>query len=86
MRYIGCIRSATELGRTGGTLVVPRIVGPIPRRRPVEAREVDFLRANTDRTIKSTLPGPVTMSRQAKTEFYRDDIDVFLDKNLNVFL
>ena len=73
-------------GRTGGALVVPRIVGPIPWLRPVEAREVDFPRANTDRTIKSTLPAPVTMSRQAKTEFYRDDIEVFLDKNLNVFL
>jgi len=42
-------------GRTGGTVVVPRIVGPIRRLRPVEVRGVEFLRANTDRTIKITL-------------------------------
>ena len=64
---------ATVRGRTGGTVVVPRIVGPIRRLRPVEMRDVEFLRANTDHTIKITLPGPLTMSRQAKNEFYRDE-------------
>jgi 5-methyltetrahydropteroyltriglutamate--homocysteine methyltransferase len=58
-------------GRTSGTVVVPRIVGPIRRLRPVERRDVEFLRANTDRTIKITLPGPFTMSRQAKNDFTR---------------
>src|SRR6186997_261539 len=56
-------------GRSSGTVVVPRIVGPIRRLRPVEVRDVAFLRRNTDRTIKITLPGPFTMSRQAKNEF-----------------
>ena len=35
----------------------------------VEVRDVEFLRANIGRTIKITLPGPFTMSRQAKNEF-----------------
>ncbi len=62
---------ATVRGRSSGTVVVPRIVGPIRRLRPVEVRDVEFLRRNTDRTIKITLPGPFTMSRQAKNEYYR---------------
>src|SRR5271155_4033555 len=69
---------ATVMGRTGGTVVVPRIVGPIRRLRPVEVRDVEFLRANTDRRIKITLPGPFTMSRQAKNEFYRDEEELVM--------
>ncbi len=62
---------ATVRGRSSGTVVVPRIIGPIRRLRPVEVRDVEFLRRNTDRRIKITLPGPFTMSRQAKNEFYQ---------------
>jgi 5-methyltetrahydropteroyltriglutamate--homocysteine methyltransferase len=67
------------MGHTGGTVVVPRIVGPIRRLRPVEVRDVEFLRANTDRAIKITLPGPFTMSRQAKNEFYKDEEELVMD-------
>src|SRR5438093_9961989 len=70
---------ATVQGRSSGTVVVPRIIGPIRRLRPVEVRDVEFLRANTDRTIKITLPGPFTMSRQAKNEFYRDEQELVMD-------
>jgi 5-methyltetrahydropteroyltriglutamate--homocysteine methyltransferase len=70
---------ATVRGRTGGSVVVPRIVGPIRRLRLVEVRDVEFLRANTDRTIKITLPGPFTMSRQAKNEFYKDEEELVMD-------
>src|SRR5690348_8253694 len=70
---------ATVRGRTGGAVVVPRIVGPIRRLRPVEVRDVEFLRRNTDRTIKITLPGPFTMSRQAKNEFYNDEEELVMD-------
>src|SRR5690242_2219579 len=70
---------ATVQGRTSGTVVVPRIVGPIRRLRPVEVRDVEFLRANTERTIKITLPGPFTMSRQAKNEFYRHEEELVMD-------
>jgi 5-methyltetrahydropteroyltriglutamate--homocysteine methyltransferase len=34
---------------------------------------MEFLRRNTDRAAKITLPGPFTMSQQAKNEFYKDD-------------
>jgi 5-methyltetrahydropteroyltriglutamate--homocysteine methyltransferase len=52
---------ATVRGRASGTVVVPRIIGPIRRLRPVEVRDVEFLRANTNRRIKITLSGPFTM-------------------------
>ena len=58
---------------------VPRIVGRIRRRHPVEVRDVEFLRRNTERTIKITLPGPFTMSRQAKNEFYDDEEELAMD-------
>jgi 5-methyltetrahydropteroyltriglutamate--homocysteine methyltransferase len=63
----------TALDRTGHPNPVPRVVGPIRRLRPVEKRDVEFLRANTDRTIKATLPGPFTMSQQAQDDFYKDE-------------
>jgi 5-methyltetrahydropteroyltriglutamate--homocysteine methyltransferase len=66
-------------GRSSGTVVVPRITGPIRRLRPVEVRDVEFLRRHTDRTIKITLPGPFTMSRQAKNEYYRDEEELVMD-------
>ncbi len=58
------------VNRMGGTTLVPRVVGPIRRRRPVEVRDVEFLRANSDSFIKITLPGPFTMSVQAVDEHY----------------
>ena len=61
------------LDRTGHPNPVPRVVGPIRRSRPVEVRDVEFLRANTDRKIKATLPGPFTMSQQAQDDYYHDD-------------
>jgi 5-methyltetrahydropteroyltriglutamate--homocysteine methyltransferase len=70
---------ATVRGRTSGSVVVPRITGPVRRLRPVEVRDVEFLRANTNRAIKITLPGPFTMSRQAKNEFYKDEEELVMD-------
>ncbi|TMD71625.1 MAG: 5-methyltetrahydropteroyltriglutamate--homocysteine methyltransferase [Chloroflexi bacterium] len=63
----------TALDRTGHPNPVPRVVGPIHRTRPVEMRDVQFLRANTDRPIKATLPGPFTMSQQAQDDYYKDE-------------
>ncbi|MBO0732317.1 MAG: hypothetical protein J2P57_23855 [Acidimicrobiaceae bacterium] len=57
----------------GTERLLPRIVGPIRRSGPVEVRDMEFLRRNTDRTAKITLPGPFTMSRQAKNDFYDDE-------------
>ncbi|MBV9814655.1 MAG: 5-methyltetrahydropteroyltriglutamate--homocysteine methyltransferase [Alphaproteobacteria bacterium] len=72
-------RPAMVPGRTGGSVTVPRIVGPIRRLRPVEVHDVEFLRSNTDRKIKITLPGPFTMSRQAKNEYYEDEKELVMD-------
>ena len=66
-------RPGEIVGRTGNKIPVPRVVGPIARLEAVEVRDVEFLRANTDRTIKITLPGPFTMAQQAVDEHYGDD-------------
>ena len=63
----------SALDRTGHPNPVPRVVGPIRRARAVEVRDVTFLRANTDRMIKATLPGPFTMSQQAQDDYYHDE-------------
>ena len=34
---------------------------------------MEFLRANTDREIKITLPGPFTMTQQAQDDYYGGD-------------
>ena len=69
----------TALDRSGHPNPVPRIVGKIRRTRPVEVRDVKFLRANTDRAIKITVPGPFTMSQQAQNDFYTNEQEMVLD-------
>jgi 5-methyltetrahydropteroyltriglutamate--homocysteine methyltransferase len=58
--------------RYGNETPVPRVVGKIRRTRPVELRDMQFLRRHTDRLAKITLPGPFTMAQQARNEFYPD--------------
>jgi 5-methyltetrahydropteroyltriglutamate--homocysteine methyltransferase len=62
----------STVGRSGQDVLVPRVVGEIRRTRPVQARDVAFLRGITDRKIKATVPGPFTMSQQAQDEHYGD--------------
>src|SRR6186713_1427334 len=62
------------LDRSGHPNPVPRVVGPIRRRHPVQVRDVKFLRANTDRPIKITVPGPFTMSQQVQDDYYKDEV------------
>jgi 5-methyltetrahydropteroyltriglutamate--homocysteine methyltransferase len=66
------------LDRTGHENPVPRVVGDIRRKRPVEVRDVEFLRSITDRTIKITVPGPFTMSQQAQNDYYDSDRELAL--------
>jgi 5-methyltetrahydropteroyltriglutamate--homocysteine methyltransferase len=66
-------KPGTVINRNGRSIPVPRIVGPIRRRQPVELRDLKVLRANTDRMIKATVPGPFTMSRQAQDDYYGDE-------------
>ena len=67
------------LDRSGEANPVPRIVGPIRRRHAVEVRDVRFLRANTDRQIKITVPGPFTMAQQAQNDYYADEAEMARD-------
>ena len=58
--------------RFGRMIPVPRIAGPIRRKRPVEVHAVKLVRANTDRMVKATVPGAFTMSVQAQDDYYKD--------------
>jgi len=69
----------TALDRSGHPNPVPRVTGKVRRMRPVEVRDLEFLRANTDRMIKMTVPGPFTMSQQAQNDFYKDEQEMVLD-------
>ncbi len=66
------------LDRTGHENPVPKVVGPIRRTRPVEVRDVEFLRSITDRRIKITVPGPFTMTHQAQDDHYGDERNLAL--------
>ena len=62
----------TALDRSGHPNPVPRVVGPIARKHPVQVRDLEFLKAHTSRTTKMTVPGPFTMSQQAQDDHYGD--------------
>ena len=68
----------TVINRSGKPNPVPRVVGPLARRRPVEVRDLEFLRSLTDLPVKVTVPGPFTMSRQAQNDFYASDTELAL--------
>ena len=70
---------AKVINRAGSETVVPRVVGKIRRRHPVEVRDARFLRANTDRLTKMTVPGPFTMAQQCQDDFYGDEETLALD-------
>ncbi len=67
------------INRNGRPIPVPRIVGLIRRRQPVELRDLQVLRANTAHQIKATVPGPFTMGKQAQDDYYKDEEAVALD-------
>ncbi|HKR25677.1 MAG TPA: 5-methyltetrahydropteroyltriglutamate--homocysteine methyltransferase, partial [Allosphingosinicella sp.] len=67
------------LDRSGEPNPVPRVTGRIRRRHAVEERDVRFLRANTERMIKITVPGPFTMAQQAQNDYYADEAEMAHD-------
>lgn len=69
----------TALDRSGHPNPVPRIVGRIRRRHAVEVDDLRFLRANTTRRTKITVPGPFTMLQQAQNDFYASEEEAALD-------
>ena len=72
-------RHGEIIGRTGGRIRVPLVTGPIKRLKAIEVRDVQFLRANTDRKIKITVPGPFTMAQQAQSSHYSSTESLALD-------
>jgi 5-methyltetrahydropteroyltriglutamate--homocysteine methyltransferase len=69
----------TALDRSGHPNPVPRIVGKIRRRHPVEVEDLKFLKAHTTRRTKITVAGPFTMSQQAQNDYYKSDEDAAMD-------
>ena len=69
----------SALDRSGHPNPVPRIVGKVRRRHPVEVEDVKFLRRHTKRKIKMTVPGPFTMSQQAQNDHYAHLADAAMD-------
>jgi 5-methyltetrahydropteroyltriglutamate--homocysteine methyltransferase len=69
----------STINRSGKPIPVPRVTGKIRRKYPVEVRDMRFLRANTRKTVKMTVPGPFTLSKQAQNEFYESDEEMALD-------
>jgi 5-methyltetrahydropteroyltriglutamate--homocysteine methyltransferase len=66
--------------RTPGRVqIVPRVVGPLRRSAPVQVRDVEFLRAQTDRPIRITIPGPFTMTQQLFDQHYHDEPALAMD-------
>ena len=76
---VDAAQPAVITDRYGNQTHVPRVVGRVRRTRPVELRDMQFLRRNTDRPAKITLPGPFTMAQQAKNDFYRDVEELAMD-------
>jgi len=72
-------RPGTILNRNGQSIMVPRVVGKIRRKYPVELRDVRFLRESTNRMIKMTVPGPFTMAQQCQDDFYHDEESLVMD-------
>jgi len=68
----------TALDRSGHPNPVPRVVGPVERMHPVQVRDLQFLRDNTSKPVKITVPGPFTMSQQAQNDFYDDEGELAL--------
>jgi len=69
----------TALDRSGHPNPVPRIVGRIRRKHPVQLEDLRFLKANTERTVKITVPGPFTMAQQAQNDFYKSEEEAAMD-------
>jgi 5-methyltetrahydropteroyltriglutamate--homocysteine methyltransferase len=59
--------------------IVPRVVGKLRRKHPVQMRDVKLLRSITDRPIRVTIPGPFTMTQQLFDEFYKDELALAMD-------
>jgi len=69
----------SALDRSGHPNPVPRVVGKIRRKHPVEVQDLLFLKRHTTRKTKITVPGPFTMSQQAQNDFYKSEEEAAMD-------
>jgi len=69
----------SALDRSGHPNPVPRIVGKIRRKHPVEVEDLRFLKRYTAKRVKMTVPGPFTMSQQAQNDFYKSEEEAAMD-------
>ena len=69
----------TTINRSGKPIPVPRITGKVARHHPILVRDLEFLRVNTSKPVKMTIPGPFTMSKQAQNDYYASDEEMALD-------
>jgi 5-methyltetrahydropteroyltriglutamate--homocysteine methyltransferase len=67
------------MDRSGHPIVLPRIAGKIRRKHPVEVEDLIFLKKNTKKQVKITVPGPFTMSEQAQNDYYKTGADAAMD-------
>ena len=72
-------RPGEGLDRSGHPILLPRIAGKVRRKHPVQVEDVEFLRRHTKKPVKITVPGPFTMSEQAKNEYYVTGEEAALD-------
>jgi len=68
-----------KLSRTGTLVTVPRVVGKVHRKHPVNVRDLEFLRANTTHPVKITLPGPFTMTQLTVNDYYPSESALAMD-------
>ncbi|MFT5394042.1 MAG: 5-methyltetrahydropteroyltriglutamate--homocysteine methyltransferase [Gammaproteobacteria bacterium] len=76
---IDLVTPGTAVGRSGQVSMVPRVVGPIRRIRPVQLHDMQVLRQRTKHIAKITVPGPFTLSMQAHDDYYHDDEALAMD-------
>jgi 5-methyltetrahydropteroyltriglutamate--homocysteine methyltransferase len=69
----------SALDRSGHPNPVPRVVGKIRRKHPVEVQDLLFLKKHTKKQVKMTVPGPFTMSQQAQNDFYQSEEEAAMD-------
>ena len=69
----------SALDRSGHPNPVPRVAGRIRRKHAVEVQDLLFLKSNTSKKVKITVPGPFTMSQQAQNDYYKSDAECAMD-------
>ena len=72
-------RPGEGLDRSGHPILLPRIAGKVRRKHPVQVEDLEFLKRHTKKPVKITVPGPFTMSEQAKNDYYPTGEEAALD-------